>query len=96
MHQICYLLAQVQKPGSDQGQVWVFPTLRGAWCHIGSIRLAEAISFSTSQMNVMVCGHGTVPAKAVRTGLRTVIICTISYVRPAWRCCHAQTSCCSS
>ena len=36
VHQICYLLAEVQKPGSDQGQVWGIPPLVGAKAsHLG-------------------------------------------------------------
>ena len=35
MHQICYLLAQVQKPGSDQGQVRLILSRRSLVSHLG-------------------------------------------------------------
>ena len=42
MHQICYLLAEVQKPGSDQGQVWGVFALVGPWRHIWDIIFPRA------------------------------------------------------
>jgi hypothetical protein len=50
VHQICYLLAQVQKPGSDQGQVREILALVGRWRHIWDVNSGAPITVPASWM----------------------------------------------
>lgn len=44
VHQICYLLAQVQKPGTDQGQVYTSLTFVALGCASVEGCILEALS----------------------------------------------------
>lgn len=61
VHQICYLLAEVQKPGSDQGQVrGNFGSRKAKATHLGLI-FCESAAWLHSNEGIVFRRYGTSP-----------------------------------